>query len=500
MMRLKVATASVALLLSIPALLLAQEAPPTAPTPTPTPTAKTATAEVSFKNAFTLQTPDGANQLRLGVSAHFDARAYGADSVAPGSFDIRRARLDTRGKVHDFMTFRIQASLEDNPYIRNAWVDLRWSDPVHLQLGQMKVPFSTEWMTFDNQVNFLERATSEPVYTFFDRGVLLWGDLAERRLTYQLGAFTGAGVDADATKGDIDDHKDVVLRLFAQPFRKSSTEWLQGLYLAVQGTSGSESVPTRRYETRGLTAPNYESQIWRWRTEQVIGTDGRNTDQIAGRIDSRQRWGAELHYLKGPFTASFEWLEVSYDDVAVNHEYWTGSTLVLSEPVFVRDGAVRSAAAWFSLFLTGERKSVEAGGWRQPDPKNPYRPGAGGSGAWEILARVSNTRTDDVLFSSLRVDGFDADEVPNPVGEGNSVRAAVMQGASDAWEGTLGLNWTVNPNLRLQLNLTRIWAPDYEVGVEGIVSGGNSDLSDPEQKNRLVETEDMVALRFIFRL
>lgn len=497
-MRLEVTTRAVAVLLCIPMLTLAQDAPPPAATPTPPP--KAPTAEVSFKNAFTLQTPDGANQVRLGFSVHFDARAYGADSVAPDSFDIRRARIDARGKVHEFMTFRIQASLEDNPYVRNAWVDLKWSDPLHLRLGQMKVPFSTEWMTFDNQVNFLERATSEPVYTFFDRGVLLWGDLAGKRLTYQVGAYTGAGVDADTTKGDVDDHKDVAMRLFAQPFRGSSTEWLEGLYLALQGTSGSESVPTRRYETRGLTAPNYESQIWRWRTEQVIGTDGRNTDRIAGRIDSRQRWGAELHYLKGPFTASFEWLEVSYDDISVNHEYWTGSQLVLSEPVFVRDGGVRSAAAWFSLFLTGERKSVDAGGWRQPDPKEPYRPGAGGSGAWEVLARVSNTRTDDVLFSSVRVNGFSADQVENPVGEGNAVRAAVTQGASDAWEGTLGLSWTVNPNLRLQLNLTRVRAADFVAGADGIVSAGSSDLSDPTRKGRLVETEDMIAVRLIFRI
>jgi len=292
----------------------------------------------------------------------------------------------------------------------------------------------------------------------------------------------------------------VVLRLFSQPFRKSSERWIRGFYLVAEGTSGSQSVPTRRYETRGLTAPNYESQIWRWRTEQVIGTDGRNADVIAGRIDSRQRWGAELHYLNGPFTASFEWVEASYDNIAVNHEYWSGSTLLLSEPVFVRDGAVRSVQAWFSLFLTGESKTLDANGWRQPDPKQSYRPGAGGSGAWELLARVSNTRTDDVFFDTVRVSGFTSDQVPNPVGEGNSVRAAVTQGASEAWEGTLGLNWTVNPNLRLQLNLTRIWAPDYEAGIDGIVSGGNSDLADATLKNLLVETEDMIALRFIFRL
>lgn len=480
----------------------AAQAPPPPPAPSPTPAPA---LEGVFRDAFTWRTADGENQLRLGAAAHFDARLHLADSVAPSSFDIRRARLDAQVALHGWMEMRIQAALENDPYIRNAWLDMELlgSDAFHLRVGQMKVPFSTEWLTLDNQVNFVERASSSPVYPFFDRGVMAWGAAAAGRLTWQAGAFTGAGVDVDATKGDVDDHKDVVGRLFWQPFRGRGGI-LEGLYLAGQGTWGGQSVPTTRYEQGGLVAANYESKVWRWRTEQVIGSTGRTTDAIAGEVDSRARWGLEAHLLRGPFTVSAEYLAVDWDDISIWHDYSVGSSRLLREPVVARSGGARSLSLWGSWFLTGERKRVDAWGWRQPDPKRPWAPGEGGGGAWELLARVSVTRTDDRLFDRVRVQGYTAQDLPDPElptpGAGAAVTASVLDGAPTLREATLGLGWTANHNLRVQLGVTSLWAPDFAGGRGGIVSGGNSSLADGEEKNRQVEHELTVALRFIFRI
>lgn len=479
-------------------------APTAAATAAPPATPATPSAELLFKNGFRLRTPDGANELRLQLSGQLDSRIFFGDSVAPDSFDIRRARIDVQGKMNGFLTLRIQAAMEGAPYIRNCWVDLRQSDAFHLRLGQMKVPFSTSWMTRDNQVNFVERGTSTPVYPFFDRGAMVWGDVADQRLSYQLGAFTGAGVDVDYGNGDIDDHKDVALRLFAQPFRSSANQRLQGLYLALNGTYGATSVPTTRYETRGLSAANYESQVWRWRTEQLLGGDGRAVDQITATIDSRSRWGAEAHWLSGAFSASVEWLVVRYDNVAIFHDYWVGSNRLLHEPVLARNGAVESLSGWLSLFLTGERKTIDAFGWQQPEPVEPWAPGEGGSGAWELLGRFSLTTTDVALFDSLRVNGFGAGDLAGtehmPVAAGSSVSAAVLQGASKVYEGTLGVNWTANRNLRFQLGLSSIWAPAFAASRDGIVSGGSSNLANCVAKNRLVEREISLILRCSFRI
>lgn len=482
----------------------AQESPSPTPTPGQVPAPQKATDKLDglFRDGFEFKSADGSNLLRIGASFHLDARAFFGDSVAPSSFDIRRARIDLRGQLRRWMTYRIQAAMENEPHIRNAWLDLGWSDAFHLRAGQQKVPFSTSWLTHDNQVNFVERATVAPVYPFFDRGVMLWGQVLDSTLTYQLGAYNGSGLDLDTPRGDIDDHKDAALRLFAQPFRGSGSQALRGLYLAGQGTYGPQSVATRRFESGGLATAGAESRIWRWRLEQVIGTDGRSLDAVTAEIDSRTRWGAEAHWLNGPLTFSFEYLVLSYDGITISHSYFQGANRLLGEPQLERSGSVRSASLWVSYFLTGEQKTLDAFGWRQPVPASEMKPGAGGTGAWELLARLSTTTTDRRLFDTVVVPGFSSDELAEmaavAVGEGESVKAAVLDGAAEAVEATLGANWTLNPNLRLQLNLIHLWVPDPEDN-GGLLSAGNSDLGDPTLKNRKVDSESSAVVRLIFR-
>jgi phosphate-selective porin len=459
--------------------------------------------EAGYKNGLVLRSRDRKIELSLAGSVQLDGRFYTGDSVAPDSFDIRRARIDFNAKLYDFVAIRVQAALEDNPYIRNAYIDIRAAEALHVRIGQMKVPFSSQWLSMDNQVDFMERGAAEPIYPFYDRGLLIWGGLADRKLFYNLGVFTGAGVDLDTPKGDIDDHKDVAWRLFARPFRGGPTT-LEGLVVALQGTYGLTSVPTRRYETRGMTAADYESLVWRWRTEQTIGSDGRDTDQIAGRVHSRTRWGAELDYTLGSFTVSAEWARVSYDGIQIFHDFFQGSTRLKHDLLLSADGDVRNTSVWVSYFLTGEKKVLDNFGWRQPQPNRAFGPGLAGHGAWEILARFSTTTTDQGLFDALRVHGFTASDfsgaAPPTPGAGSSVNASVLDGAPKLDEVTVGLNWTMNYNFRVLLDWTYLWAPDFENGKGGIVSGGNSELSDPALKNTMVEKEHMIAVRFICRI
>ena len=189
-----------------------------------------------YDHGFVFETADGAYQLKTRGNLHFDTRLYGGpDRGAPHSFDIRRARLDFQGRIHRYVSFRVQPELADTPYIRNAWADFEGASWLHLRAGQMKVPFSSTWLTTDNNLNFLERSTSTPLYPFFDRGLTLWGELLGKSVVYNLGVYTGAGIDKDYTKGDIDDSKDVAGRLFLQPFRTlGASSSLHGLFLAAK--------------------------------------------------------------------------------------------------------------------------------------------------------------------------------------------------------------------------------------------------------------------------
>lgn len=499
------------LALALPAAYVwGQPSEPPAATPTPTPTATVRPPqpppplEPVFRNGFFPLTADGKNELRIAGSVHLDARGYFGQSVAPSSLDIRRARLELQGRVYQFVTFRIQASLEDNPHIRNAYWDVEVTHALHVRLGQMKVPFSTEWLTLDNQVNSLERGASQPVYPFFDRGVMVWGQLASQTVTYSLGLYNGSGVDLDTPKGDTGGGKEVAIRLFSQPWRQHSASYLRGLYLVAQATAAGEPVPTRRYETSGMSAANYESLIWRWRTEQVIGSNGRWSDHITAEMTSRRRWGVEALLLEGPLGVSFEYCEVRWGDITIFfHDFYAGSQRLRHEPVLTRGGAARSAALWASWFLTGKGKTLDTHGWRQPNPQRNWRPDAGG-GAWEVLAPFAFTDTDRQPFDAVTVNGFTGAQLgtpgPVPVGEGGAVTASVVDGAWKAATATVGLNWTLNPALRVQMEATEVWARDLDQGKGGLISGGHSNLAHATQRNWQVEHELMLGMRFIFRI
>lgn len=466
-----------------------------------------------YQDDFILESEDGAFQLRLRGNLHLDTRLHQAESLgAIQNFDIRRARIDLMGRIHRSFTFRVQPELSGSPYIRNAWADWEANPALHLRWGQMKVPFSSSWLTQDNNVNFVERGAASPIHPFFDRGLLLWGELLDRRVTYDLGLFTGAGGEADVSSGDLDDDKELAGRLFLRPFLGGGHEGLEGLVLVVEGTWGGTSVPTSRIETRGYRSANFGSALWRWRTEQVLGTDGRVTDRVAAAIGDRRRLGAEVHWLRGPFVVSSELLEVRYDDVALFHDLQVGSTRAAHVPLLTRSGAVRSWSTWASWYPTGESKRLEDGGWRTARPRKTW--GEDGPGAWELLARYSRTWSERRLFDRIQVVGYaPGDALPDALagysgalpGVGNGLGASVLDGAHQVHEVSVGVNWTLNPMVRVQLADVLLWAPESDRDGDGtsdnlLVSGAFTAQADPDLKYRRTKWENAIMLRLVFKL
>ncbi len=412
---------------------------------------------VYWKDDFTLSTPDEEFVMQIRGNLHFDTKFYGSNSANPSpQFDIRRARMDFRGCLYSYLTFRVQAEFADSPYIRNAFADIRFRDWFHLRGGQMKPPFSTSWWTLDNQVNFMERGSGTPVYPYFDRGWWIWGNLFNTAVTWNLSGFTGAGMDFDYPKGDVDDGKDWVGRLFVSPFLNTDLVPLQHLHFCVEGSLGNETIPTTRFEEKGYSAAIRDDKFWTWETENP-GT---------GQIGHRDRWGFELHYIYGPFSLSSEYLVAQYEDIRV---FATDGAQVLDE-----NGKVLSWSSWVSYFVTGESKQVGNFGWKQPKPKVNFNPVQfRGTGAWEILFRYTYTKTDDNLFRTVSYDG-------------ETYR--ILEGAEKVDEFTVGVNWTWNPMFRWQFNYVHLEG-------DGILSGDKGNL----EGTKRVDYEDMYGLRMIFK-
>ena len=418
---------------------------------------KEATPVIAFwKNDFILSTPDEEFWMKIRGNLHFDTKFYSKKSNDPTEFDIRRARMDFQGMWHKYISFRVQGEFADSPYVRNAWADYKFRDWLHIRAGQMKPPFSTSWWTTDNNVNFLERGAGTPMYPYFDRGWWVWGDLLDKTLTWNLSAFTGAGIDKDTPKGDIDDHKDYVTRFFYSPFKNQKDSFFQGLHLCLEGSTGRQSVPTDRFEKRGYSAAVRDDKYWTWETENVG----------YGRIGSRNRWGAELHYIGGPFSLSSEYLVTQYDNIEV---FAPDNTKVIND-----DGKMTSWSTWVSYFLTGEQKRVSNFGWKAPNPKTNFDPvHLKGTGAWEVLARYTSTKTCESMFDTYSYAGSDYN---------------ILEGASKIDEYTLGLCWTWNPMVRWQLNYVHLKGHDIQTGSQDNMS-----------KTNRVDNEDMAGLRMIFK-
>ncbi len=375
------------------------------------------------------RSPNGYFTAQIRGYLHFDTRIYDSGSANANSFDIRRGRFDVRGTVYKYIKYRVQLEMASSPYLRNCWIDIRYWPWLGAKIGQFKPFFSTQWWTLDNQTILLERASANPVYPFFDRGVTLYGELFNKSLVYTLGAFTGAGMERDYGKSDIDDHKDWTGRLFWTPFKNSSNDWINNLHFCIEGTWGTETVNTKGFENRGLRAQDYQSLVWKWNTKDTW------------TIGHRYRYGFEIHWIKGPFFISNENLRVSWEDIRKISSGIEGTSGI--------SGHTSVYTVFGGYFLTGERMQVSNWGWRFPVPKHYFNPLAGSWGAFCPTFSYTFTRTTQNLFD-----------------------AGVLDGASQLHSFVLGLNWLWSSMIRWQFNLMYLHATATGPG-EGLIAGEN---------------------------
>jgi phosphate-selective porin OprO/OprP len=143
-------------------------------------------------------------------------------------------------------------------------------------------------------------------------------------------------------------------------------------------------------------------------------------------LQRRTRWGAEAHYLWGPFTISYEYNIVEWHDITA---YDDKNAFKYELPDTYHVGVHQ---VWASFFLTGEKKEFQDifFCWRQPKPKNNFSLKDGTWGAWEILVRGAIRESSSALFDKGVIDG--------------SMRGHSITG---------GINWIANPKVRVMFNV-----------------------------------------------
>jgi phosphate-selective porin OprO/OprP len=355
---------------------------------------------------FSLASEDKSFQLKVRGYVQIDSRAFLSETERPGSTGllVRRARPIIEGTLFGAFDFRLMVDFGGGTVsVQDAYLDMTLSKALRLRAGKFKAPIGIERLQSDTQTFLVELALPTMMTPNRDVGLQLHGELLGGGLSYALGAFNGL---PDGGSGDFnsDNSLDLAGRVFTQPFKGTGFAPLRGLGLGLSVSRGKRlGMPT---------APGLGS--YRGSSQQVFFSylTGENPAEVAVANGDHVRFVPHASFFAGPFGLLAEYISSSQvvrrgeQSARLRHQAW-------------------QTAVAFVLF--GGNAAYE--GVR---PARPLKFSEGSWGAVELVAR----------YSQLHVD---PDAFPHFADPNRSARQANNWGA--------GLNWYLNTNIRLSLNL-----------------------------------------------
>ncbi len=361
-------------------------------------------------NGLIVRSADSNFVMDLHGYAQADARYYLDHKTVPDTFLLRRVRPIVEGTVYDKFDYRLMADLGtgdgsgssagNNALLDDAYVNARLWPDLQIQVGKFKSPVGLERLQSTAELTFVETGFATQMTPNYDLGAAIHNTLWNSPINYSIGIFNGAA-DAASDDADVNDEgKDIVGRVFVQPFLHSDSDSLSKLAFGVGGSYGTHSGPLPSYKTPGQ------------QTFFAFAT-GVTANGPQYRIDP------QAYYYWGPFGILGEYI-FSYQTVS--------ATVAGSAPrVHFNNSAWQVEG---SYFLTGEENSFKATSLKHVVPVRPFSLGGGGWGALELVARVGQLTLDDAAFPLYA--------------SSTSARQATSWGA--------GVNWYLNSNLKLNLD------------------------------------------------
>jgi phosphate-selective porin OprO/OprP len=369
-------------------------------TPAPARPAAAAASVTAGAEGFGLRSADGAFALRFRGGVQYDGRFFAEDTadVAINTFAMRRVRADFVGTLYSIYDFRLNVELANSQFeLQDAYLEARFSPAVRVRAGKTKVPMGLERLQTPWVVLFPERGFPTALVPNRDVGVQVSGVVGGGLLEYAAGVYNGT-LDGGNQDVDASDGKDVVGRVFFQPFVKT-TGPLRGLGLGVAASTGSQAGTTAAPLLPSFRTPGREI-FARFRTDGTAP----NTALADGR---RTRLAPQGYWYAGP--------------VGVLAEY----TVSQQEYRRADQAAELENRAWMveaAFALTGENES-----FRGITPARPADPARGEWGAIELVARAHSLRLDEDAF-------------PLYADPARSMQSATAYGA--------GVNWYLNRAVR----------------------------------------------------
>jgi phosphate-selective porin OprO/OprP len=331
-----------------------------------------------------------------------DGHSYSPEEVSDDSaWEMSRRRIGIQGTAFDHVEYEVERELRKQAVWRDVFVNFRYFDDFQVQGGKFKLPFSQERLTGSTDLDFVYRANVvDTLAPARDVGLALHGRFNQRAIGYDVGVFRN---DGEAARFDFNPGagQTVAGRVAGRPLRLTGAAGATREMEVAVAVTASE-VPDGLNSLRGRT-------VFREQFFAPVYVNGR-----------RIRLGFDADWRPGPFSLKAELIRVT--DERKN------------QGIFDEDLPVLVSRGWYvsgTWALTGESKF---------DGIAPRRPlFRGGAGAIELAARLERLGFGSTLEGEP--------ELPTP-------RAAnLLEAGVRAW--TFGVNWYVNPWIKIQLNAIR---------------------------------------------
>jgi len=369
----------------------------------------------SFKwdNGFKIESADKNFKLKFGGRIMLDHAFFSQDNDLDFAFDelttkngleIRRARLFLAGAVYNNVEFKLDFGFEGGEVaMKDVYLGIK-NVPVvgNIRVGNVKEPIRLEMLTSSKYLMFMERSILSDFSPTRNNGILLFNDFLDKRLSAQAGLFRNAGDNGNDSMAN--DGYVFTGRITGLPIHNKETTQLLHVGLGYS----FRKPDTHEYTVRSRPEAH------------LSGVRYINTGTLEN-VDNVQLTNLEAAFVSGPFSIQTEYLIANVN---------TGATTVDSYDF-------SSYYAQASYFLTGESKKYKSSysGFNRVKPNNNF--GNGGTGAWEVALRYSNSD-----LNSEDIFGGEQSDI------------------------TLGLNWYVNPVTRITFN--NIWADVKDTGKANI--------------------------------
>ncbi|MFM8386400.1 MAG: OprO/OprP family phosphate-selective porin [Planctomycetia bacterium] len=378
--------------------------------------------KASWKDGLSLETPDKAFTMKIGGRIHLDTAFVDdddLDTLVPAQ-DIddqtffRRLRLVVSGDIDTHVDYKIQLDFAtpQSPVIRDAWITLKklkdclgcWVPDV--RAGHQYEPIGLETTSSSNHNAFIERSLTSALHPERQVGLNFLDSFWNERATSQLGVFgTDLADDADGLSVWDSEENDGG---YAFTGRFTLVPWAKD---------------TCRFLHLGASASYRTTDEVRFRARPGLGYGNRLVDTgTLGNLaeDNLWIWNGELALVWNSFHMAAEYTVVDMDDAT------------REDPSF---------KAWYvqaGWFLTGESKaySFKTGTWGNNKPCcNFLSNDCCCWGAFELVARY-----DTIDLNDGTIEG----------GEMANIAA--------------GLNWYLNPNMRIMFNVVFSTTEDKTTG------------------------------------